>query len=62
MFSQDCLNAVYINSKGIPDVDISKISNCERKSMDDCEANCGRYYTCNIIATAEEILVQANLG
>jgi hypothetical protein len=52
-------NAVYINSKGIPDVDMSKICSCSATSMDYCEENCGRYYWCNSILEAEDMLKAA---
>lgn len=43
-------------TNGKLDIDISKISTCTKTSMDDCEANCGRYSSCSTIAYANDIL------
>ena len=39
------------------DIDISKISSCQCKSMDECEKHCGKYYGCSTIAYANDILI-----
>jgi hypothetical protein len=40
------------------DIDISKISSCESMSMNDCEKHCPRYYNCDTIAYANDLLVK----
>ncbi len=44
-----------INKNGT-DLNISMISNCRCTSMDECEIECARYYTCNTIALANDLL------
>lgn len=44
------------------DVDISKISSCEYHSMNDCENKCPKYYSCNTIALANDILSKNEFG
>ena len=39
------------------DVDISQISACSYKSMDECEQKCPKYYSCQTIALANDLLV-----
>lgn len=51
-----------ISKDGNLDIDISKISSCSRTSMDDCKENCPRYYSCNTIAYANDILVKYEAG
>ena len=50
------LAAVIDNDKTL-DIDISKISNCPYKSMDECEQHCIKYSGCWTIAYANDILV-----
>lgn len=40
------------------DVDISKISSCPYHSMDDCEKYCDKYYRCDTIAYANDLLIE----
>ena len=40
------------------DVDISKISSCLCKSIEECEKRCPRYHGCNTIAVANDMLVE----
>lgn len=42
----------------IPDVDISKISSCNQRSITDCERNCSRYFNCSTIAYANDLLTE----
>lgn len=39
-------------------IDISKISSCPCTSMDTCEKICSRYYSCQTIAYANDLLVE----
>ncbi len=50
------LDAV-INKDGVLDIDISKISGCPCKSIDECEKRCWKYSGCWTIAYANDILV-----
>lgn len=54
-------NAVFFEN-GIPDVNISKISSCSSCSMSECEKKCARYYHCDTIALAEDILKEYEKG
>lgn len=47
-------NGVLQNGK---DFDMSKICSCN-KTMDQCEHTCGKYYDCENIAAANDILVK----
>ena len=58
-FTEEEMKAVFINDKGIPDVNMSKICGCSRNSMDDCEENCEGYYSCDLIAMANDMLIEA---
>lgn len=40
------------------DVDISKISSCHCKSIEECEKSCPRYHGCYTIAVANDMLVE----
>lgn len=40
------------------DIDISKISSCSYRSMSECEEKCERYYSCDTIAVANDLLVE----
>ena len=50
-------NAIIDNGDSI-DIDISKISSCPCLSMDTCEKICSRYYGCQTIAYANDLLVE----
>lgn len=58
-FTKEELKAVFVNDKGVPDVNMSKICSCSRNSMDDCKEDCERYYSCDLIAMANDMLVEA---
>lgn len=53
---KDELAAIIDNGKTL-DIDISKISGCPYKSMDECEKYCNKYSGCWTIAYANDILV-----
>lgn len=50
--------SAIINDNGKLDVDISKISSCASASMSTCEKVCSRYYSCQTIAFANDLLVE----
>lgn len=53
--TQEERNAIIDNGNNI---DISKISSCPCISMDTCEKICNRYYSCQTIAYANDLLVE----
>ena len=40
------------------DIDISKISSCSQHSLADCEKYCSRYYGCQTVAYANDLIVE----
>lgn len=51
-------NSIFRDSDGRLDVDVSKISTCKRHSLVECECECARYYFCNTVAYAGDLLVE----
>lgn len=49
------IRAIYVNTKGEIDVDVSKISCCQCHSLDECEHGCSKYYNCNTVAYANDL-------
>lgn len=51
-------NAIIINGN---DIDMSKICGCVgAKTLSDCEA-CGKYYHCNNVAIANDVLAMEDI-
>lgn len=46
-----------IDKDGVLDIDISKISGCACKSINECERRCRKYSGCWTVAYANDILV-----
>lgn len=55
--TQQELSAIIYTNHHL-DIDISKISSCNKTSMYDCENECPRYHICSTIAYANDILTQ----
>ena len=47
---------VFFEPDGRPDVDVSQLSACTCRSMDECEEKCARYATCDTVALCDDIL------
>ena len=52
------IRAIFVNTKGEIDVDVSKISCCQCHSLDECEHGCSKYYNCDTVAYANDLLVE----
>ena len=55
-FRESDLGAVF-GTDGAEDVDVSRISSCESSSLTWCERCCDRYYSCDTVALANDMLV-----
>ena len=55
-FRESDLGAVFVTD-GAGDVDVSRISSCESRSLTWCECYCDRYYSCDTVALANDMLV-----
>ena len=40
------------------DLDMSKICGCTTQTLSECENNCSKYYSCNNVAIANDILMK----
>lgn len=47
---------VFFHEDGRPDVDVSQVSSCRCRSLDGCEGQCARYFSCDTVALCDEIL------
>lgn len=53
------LKAVIDNGR---DIDMTRISGCGSPNLDWCEAHCTKYYDCETVAYANDILVACERG
>ena len=52
------MRAIHVNTKGEIDVDVSMISCCQCHSLDECEHGCSKYYSCDTVAYANDLLFE----
>lgn len=50
-------DAVFLNGN-IPDVRMNQICSCSSGSLEECENECGRYYSCDNVLEANMMLAR----